>query len=149
MLGCFPPLKPRSWEGKARPALEPPLATAEPEARAVAPGTRGSSPAVSPLLCHRCCVPAPAPRSHRGSCESAEKPQARHRQSPCRDEGGEEIKSGVTFHSQSREQPRAPALGSAPAPRPGGPRGFPATSGCPRGPIPQTRSKSGHLHPHG
>lgn len=107
MLGS-PLLTPRSWRGKAGAALS----------LEGGPGLPGV-PGEAPLLCH-CSVPSRPPRELRVSRKASGKVHGRMRV-------GREIKSGVTFHSQSWEQHHTPALGSAPAPhRAGGAKGCPA-----------------------
>lgn len=83
-------------------------------------GGPGSRECPGKLCCCHCSVPWRPPSQQKSLRHGTGKVRVGMRV-------GKEIRSEVTFHSQSREQHWALALGSAPAPhRAGGPRGCPA-----------------------
>lgn len=134
VLGCSL-LPPPSWGSEAGAALspQPPLAMGRARGSGGWPRAPGE-PRAAPLLCH-CPVPSEATAgaaSQRKSLGHGGKVRVRMRV-------GKEIKSGVTFHSQSWEQHPA-GLGGA--------QGLSCHPlAVPSGSVPRTGSKSGHLYP--
>lgn len=100
MLGCSPLQTPHSWGGRAGPPLSLRAPTGHGQSQGTAGGPRlPGVPRETPLLCH-CSVPSEATAGAASQWKSLRhgtgKVQVRMRV-------GKEIKSRVTFHSQSWE----------------------------------------------